>query len=181
MGGVEHFRVGAQTMQNLAEKPLARIGAPALGQVLRADLPGQRGDLRRFRRAGVIFPKPGQRRRILGKPFVISQRLAARVHRQRRAPGRVHPDADDLFRLESAHGFLGRSQGLLDGDLRALDIIARMLPRQVGVASQNHALRAVFVAPNRRRLLLPVGGVDDQRPHRVGSVIQSNDIFCAHN
>ena len=181
MGGFENLRVGAGAMQDFAEEPFAGIGAAALGQVLRTNLAGQRGDLRRFRRAGVVLPEPGQRGRVGGEFFGVGERLAVSVHWHGRAARRVHSDADDLFRLEAANGFFGGGQGLFDGDLRARDVIGRMLARQVRVAAQNHPLRPVFVAPDGGGRLVPVGGVDNQSPHRVGSIVQSDDIFRVHN
>ena len=78
------------------------------------------------------------------------------IHRQRRAAGRVHADADDLRRLETAHVFLRVGERLFDGDFRAVDVIGRMLPRQVRVARQNHAGRAVLIIPDRRGHFAPL-------------------------
>ena len=45
MRGVENFRRRAETMQQLAPEPFARINAAALGEILRAHFFRQRGDL----------------------------------------------------------------------------------------------------------------------------------------
>ena len=175
--GVEHLRAGAQAVQNLAEEPFAGIRAAALGQILRPHLARQRGDLAGLGDAGVVLPQPGHRGGILGEPAVERQRLAVAVHRQRRAAGGVHADADDLVRREAAHRFLRRRQRLLDGDLRARDVIGRMLPREVRVARQDDPLRAVRVVPDRGRHLAPVGDVDDQGADGVGAVIEADGVL----
>jgi hypothetical protein len=71
------------------------------------------------------------------------------VHGQRRAAGRIHADADNLIGAESFHGFLRRGERLPDGDFRAFDVIGGMLAREIRVARQDHALRAVGVIPDR--------------------------------
>jgi len=86
----------------------------------------------------------------LGEPLVKRQRLSVGVHRQRRAAGRVHADANDLPGAESFHGFLRRGKRLPDGDLRAFDIIGGMLPGKVRIAAQDDPLRAMLVIPDRR-------------------------------
>ena len=101
-------------MQNFAEKPFAGISAAAFGEILRANFLCQRGDFRRLGHAGVVFPKPRHRGGVFGESLVERQRLAVRVHGQRRAAGGVHADADDLFGLETADGFFGVGERFLD-------------------------------------------------------------------
>ena len=62
-------------MEDFAEEPFAGVSAAAFGEVLRADFPGQRGDFRRFRHAGVVLPQPGHGRRVLAQ--IAGQRPAA--------------------------------------------------------------------------------------------------------
>src|ERR1700690_4372282 len=50
-----------------------------------------------------------------------------------------------------------RSERLLDGDFRPSDVIRRMRPREIRVAPQNGALRAVRVSPDGRRDFRAVG------------------------
>ena len=180
MRGPENFRRGAQAMENLAEKPFAGIDAAAFGEILRTDFSGERGNFCGFGHAGVVFPQPRHRRRIFGEPLVKRQRLAFGVHRQRRAAGRVHADADNLIGAESFHGFLRRGKRLPDGDLRAFDIIGGMLAREIRIAAQNDTLRAVLVIPDRGADFTTMGGVHHQGADRIGSVIKTDGVFCAH-
>ena len=180
MRGVENFRRGAQAMENFAEKPFARINAAALGEILRTDFFGERGDFRRLGHAGVVFPQPRHRRRIFREPLVKRQRLAFGVHRQRRAAGRVHANANHLVGTKSFHGFFRRGQRLLDGDLRAFDIIGRMLPGEIRVAAQDDARRAVFVIPDSGADFTAMGGINHQGTDGIGSVIKTDGVFCAH-
>ncbi len=178
MRGVENFRRGAEAMQDFAEKPFAGIRPAALGEKLRADFFCERGDFGGFGDAGVVFPEPRHRGGVVRKFFLERERLPVRVHRQRRAAGRVHADADDLFWFEAARVFLRVGQRLFDGDFRALDVIGGMLAGEVRVARQNHARRAVFVVPNRRADFASVRRVHDERADGVCAVVQSNRVFC---
>ena len=56
VGGGEDLGRGAQTMKDLAEEPLARISAAALGQILRTHLARQFGNLGGFGYAGMVLP-----------------------------------------------------------------------------------------------------------------------------
>ena len=127
-----------------------------------ADILRQLGDLSRLGHTGVIFPKPRHRRRVLGELFLERQRLSVGVHRQRRAASGVHADANDMFRPEPTHVLLRFGQRFLNRDLRAFDVVRRMLAGDVRVARQNHAGGAVFVAPDSGGELLAVGDVDDE-------------------
>ena len=178
--GGEHVRRGAQAVQNLAEEPLARIRPAAFGEILRTDFSGEYGDFRRLGHAGVVLPQPRHRGGILGKVFVEREWLAMGIHRQRRAAGRVHAQADHLLRLEGAHFFLRVGECLFDGDFRALDVVRGMLPGKIGIAAQEDALGSVFVIPDRRASLVAIGHIHDEGADRVRPVIQTDGVFGAH-
>ena len=180
MRGVEHGGFGAQAMQNFAEKPFARIRAAALGEILRADFFCQRGDFGGLGDAGVVFPQPRHRGGIACEFLLERERLAFLIHGQRRAAGGVNANADDLAGAKTIDRLFRRRERLFDGDFRAADVIGGMLPRQIRVAGQNHARRAVGIIPNRRRDFRAVGDIDDERANRVRAVVQSNCIFCWH-
>ena len=95
-----------------------------------------------------------------------------------RAAGRVHANADDLFRLNRA--VFSPRRVPVDGDFRALDVIRGMLPGEIGIAAQDDALGSVFVIPDRRAGFMAIGGVNDQGADGVGSVIQTDGVFGAH-
>src|SRR5712691_332957 len=105
--GVEHVRTSPQAMENLAEKPLAGVGASTLGQILRATPAGQFGDFCGFGNTGVVFPKPRHRGRVFGESAIQSQWPPVASYGQRRAAGGIHPDADDLAGLETTGGAPG--------------------------------------------------------------------------
>ena len=135
MRGVENLGAGAQAMENFAEEPFAAVNAAAFGEILRADFARERGDFRGLGHAGVVLPQPGHARRDFWRTCVLNASgLPLCIHGQRRAAGGVHAEADDLVRLEAAHGFFGGGERFLDGDLRAGDVIGRMLAGEVGVA-----------------------------------------------
>ena len=181
VGGVEDLWAGSQAVEDLAEEPLAGVSAAALGEVLRAKLARQRGDLPRLGDAGVVLPQPGHCRGVFGEPAVEGERVAVAIHRQRRAARGIDPDADDLVRREAAHGALGHGERLLDRGLRAGHVVGGMLPGKVRVARQDDALRAVGVVPHRGRHLAPVGDVDDESADGVGAVIEPDGVLgCAH-
>jgi hypothetical protein len=92
-------------MQNLAEKPFARIRPAALGEIPRANLFRQARDLGRFSHASVVFPQPRHRSRIFGILFLERERLTVRIHRQGGAARRVHADANDAFWLSRGPSF----------------------------------------------------------------------------
>ena len=79
--------------------------------------------------------------------------------------------------LETLHGFLRRGERLLDGDLRAVDVIRGMLPGEVRVARQDHALRAVRVSPDGGGDFRAVGDVDDEGANRVRAVVQTDGVL----
>ena len=181
MRGVENFRRSAEAMQQFAPEPFARIGAATLGKILRAHFFCERGDFRRFTDAGMVFPQPRQRGGMIRKFFLKHERLTVRIHRQWRAAGRIHADADDLVGAETFDIFPGGGKCLLDGDFRPGEIIRWMLPRQIGVARQNDALRAVRVSPHGGGHFRAVGDIDDERANRVCSVVQTNGVLSCHN
>ena len=76
--------------------------------------------------------------------------------------------------------FFAVGERLFDGDFRALDVISGMLPREIRVAGQDHALRAVCVIPDGRADFRAVGDVDDEGANRVRAVIQTDGVFGAH-
>ena len=108
--------------------------------------------------------------------IVECERLAAGIYRQRRGAGRVHANADDLLRHETARVFLRVGKGFFDGDFRALDVIGGMLAGEVRVAPQDDALPAVFVTPNGRCRLH--GHWWCQRPRREPSLFRNPDRWC---
>src|SRR5438067_7336289 len=128
MSGVENLRAGAQAMQNLAKEPFAGISAPAFGEKMGTNLAGKLGDLSSFRNAGMVLPKPGHCRGVPGEPPIQRQWPALAIHRYRRTAGRIHPETDDLFRLESAHNSLRHSERLLNRDFGPGHVIRRVLP-----------------------------------------------------
>ena len=180
MRRIKDFRRSPQAFQNLAPKPFARINAAALGEILRAHFFGERGDFAGFVDAGVVFPQPRHRGGIVRKSFLERERLTGRVNRKRRAAGRVHADADDLVGTETFHGFLRRGECLLDGDFRAIDVIRRVLPRQIRIARKDDTLRAVRVSPDGGGDLRAVGDVDNQGSNRVRAVIQADGVLSFH-
>ena len=55
-----------------------------------------------------------------------------------------------------------------------------MLPREVRVAGQHHALRAVAINPDGSGDFRAVGDVDDEGANRVRAVVQTDGILDAH-
>ena len=70
VGGIEHLGACPQAVQDLAEEPLAAVYPAALGQILRAHLPGQFRDLLRLGHARVVLPQPGHGGWITGETLV---------------------------------------------------------------------------------------------------------------
>ena len=180
MCGIENFRRGAKAFQDFAEEPFARIGAAALDEVLRAHLLRERGDLGGFGDAGVILPQPRHRSRVVGELLLEHERLASRVHRERRAAGGVHADADDLAGVETFDGFLRRGERLLDGCFRAFQIVGGMLPRKVWIAREDDASGAVRITPDSGGDFRAVGDVDNEGANGVRAVVQADGVFWRH-
>src|SRR5690348_11822088 len=61
IGGVKDSGVGAEAMEDFAEKPFAAVDATALGEILRAKLARERSNFSRLSGAGVILPQPRER------------------------------------------------------------------------------------------------------------------------
>jgi len=180
MRRVENIWTGTQAMENFAPEPFARINSATFGQKLRADFPGELGDFDSLGHAGMILPQPRHRRRIFCEPLVKRQRLAVGIHGQWRAAGRIHTDANDLIGAESFHGFFCRHQRLSNRDFRAANVIRRMLPREVRVARQNHALRAVRVSQDGRGDFRAVGDVDDEGANGIRAVVETDGVTGCH-
>ena len=131
VGSVKNFRAAAQAMQNFAEKPFAGVSAAAFREVLGPELASQFGNLGCFGNAGMVFPQPGHRSRILGEPAVKRQRAPLAIDRQGSAPGGIDADPNDVIGPEAAHGALRSSQGFSDGEFSAGNVIGGMLAATV--------------------------------------------------
>ena len=101
------------------------------------------------------------------------QRLAASIDWQRRAPRRIHANAGYLFRPKATRASARRGQGPADGNLRALEVVGRMLSGQVRIARQNHASLAMFIIPDRAGHFASVGRVNYKRSHGIGAVVET--------
>ena len=114
------------------------------------------------------------------KFFVERQRLPVGLHRQGRAAGGVHTQANNLAGIEPAHILPGFGEDFFNGDFRAFDVVGGMLPRQVRVARQNHTRIAVGVSPDSGGDFRSVGDVDDEGANGTGAVIEADRVFRAH-
>ena len=124
------------------------------------------------------FHKPGHGRRIFGK--TPRQTPAAR---RRPSTGNgvlpvvSTPMPTTCSGLKPRTFFFASASARRIVSLRAFDVIGRMLPRQIGIARQNHAGLAVLVIPHRRRHFAPVGGIHNQRADGIGAVIQADGVL----
>src|SRR5882724_12683538 len=109
----------------------------------------------------MVLPKPGHGIRILSETLVQSERTPSSIDRERRAAGRIDPDAYNVIRLEPAHRALCRRQRLFQRDLGADDIFHGMLPCQVWIARQDYTFSTLRVVPDRCRDLPSIRDVYD--------------------
>ena len=154
-------------MQDFRPIPLARVDAAALGQIVLRRSGRLRGDLGRLGSAGVVLPQPGLRRRDCSANFgfkasgVPSRSTGIGVR-----PGRVHADADDLFRLKAGM-FSGVAHRRAHGLINALDVVRRVLPGQVRVFRvEQDALFPARVVVDRGCDFRAVVHVHDERARR---------------
>lgn len=145
-----------------------------------AQLLGKRSNFSGLNYTGMILPEPGHRSRVLVEPFLESERLSAGIHRQRGAARSVHTNADNLLWFEAPHMLFRVGQGVSNGNLRPFDVIPGVLPGQIGIASKDNACVSVLIRPNGRGHFLAIGGLDDQRTHRISSIIQTDSVLGTH-
>ena len=132
-GGGENTRIDLAASPDLAPPPLARVNAAALGEVLGALFGREGGDRGGFLVGGVVFPEPDVGIKIVGELRRERERSAVGIDRDRRAPGRIDTDADDLGWVKVGPFFLRLGEGSRDDCDHAIEIVLRMLPRHVRV------------------------------------------------
>jgi len=168
----EYLGGDVQAMPDLRPEPFRGICPAGLVQVLRAMLLRERRDLLCLGHGGVVFPQPGQGIGVALEPRVESQRYAFLIHRDGCRAGSIHPDADDLLGREIGHT-LCLMQYCRDAPHQPVVVVRRVLPGNVRVAAvADDPCVAPRVVVDRGGDLLPRPHINDQRPHRIGSVIQ---------
>ena len=135
----------------------------------------------RYRIPDITVTKQKGHGRILREPLVICERPSAFINRQRCAPGRINPDANDLSRIKTALVCFRVRECALDAYLRAFHIIRRMLPRQIWIATQDDARISMLIFPNGVGNFLAVSDTDQECAHGICPIIEADGISRAHN
>src|SRR5438046_525922 len=55
-----------------------------------------------------------------------------------------------------------------------------MLTRQIRIARENNTLITVAIIPDLTSHLTAIGNIDNQRPNRIGAVVESDTVARAH-
>src|SRR5574337_269509 len=95
-GGLERLRRDVEATPDPRPEPFRRIDAAAFGDVLRAQLQGEFGDLCRLPPTRVVLPQPALRRKVMAPLLAEGERAILFVDRQRARSGGVHPKPDDF-------------------------------------------------------------------------------------
>jgi len=120
----------------------------------------------------MILPQPDGGVGIVFEFGQHGQRGAIGIDRDGGRAGGIHADAHDLVGGEFLIRFFGLSQGLLDGNFQAFEIIGRVLAGDVVVGLiQNNSGLAGLVIPDGCTQFFSVGRIDNQAPHGIGAVI----------
>ncbi len=161
-------------MQDLRPIPLRAVRAATLGQITDPAARGPVGDFGGLRMAGMVFPQPGVGGQLALEPRLQCQRHPLPVDRNGRGTGCVHADTDHLLRAKAALS-AGRRHRAADRPIEALDVVGRVLTRQIGVLrvqqdSRSPATVVVHVGAD----LGTVSHIDHQCADAVGAVIDAN-------
>ena len=172
MRGGEHVWGGILDAPDLGPEPLGGVHSAAFCQVVGADRFGQGSDFGGLGVGGVVFPQPYLGIDVVFKFFRQRERCAVGVDWDRRAAGGVDADADDVLGIELLVPGFGLFDCPLDDGLEAVDVVLRVLARDVRVArvgEDPELARRVF--EDGAAQLAAVGEIDQQRAAGVGSVV----------
>ena len=131
--------------------------------------------------AGVVLPQPGVRREVVAPLRVERQRTRLRVDRKRRRAGGVDADADDALARRSPARRAASASAPRHGSAEPVDVVGRVLPRQVRVLRvQQHTRGRRSDSRRRSCRARAVGAVDDDGADGVGAEVDADgDEACS--
>lgn len=163
-----------QQVQDLRPETLRRIVVARTAGVIDFAAGAEGGDLLRLPLRRVVLPQNEHRIGILLITRRQRQRRAGTIDQTRRAGSRIHGDGAYRLRRRTLRNDLPQHL------LQPLQIIQRMLAelRLRGIAVQTPAPAGVIADGDGN--LFAGFGVGQQRPHRVGAVVYSNNVQVFH-
>ena len=153
--------------QNHSDEYVPPIGASRYGACSRA-VSCNRG---RLGGRGVVLPEPRLCGGIRAPARIQRQRPVRGVHRQRRRSGRVHADADHARARKPRRSF-SRCERARHGNSQGLDVVGRILPREVRIARRRGG-RRTHRRDSRRRQRRGSRHPRSRRPRRGRSWCRS--------
>jgi hypothetical protein len=176
LGGGVDLRVLLEQLEALGELPLARDEPAVAGQPRLAALAGELVDAVGLALRGVVAPQLDVGVRAAGELGQLVERGAVGGGRHHRAGGEVGADADHAGRVDARRG-----EGLRDGVLQHVDVVARHLQGPLGRqalagAGQGAVDDRVGVLERRAAELGAVGDPYDDGPSAQGAEVDADDV-----